>query len=144
MSGKYSNSPTLALTCSDVPWGRLLGLGYAVLVMAALYQLQLRGHGLLAGSLLLPALLCLGRACRASGSRVRLVLGGGRYWQVQWVAAGAPRSVLPERGCICLPWLLCVPLRDLETGARWRLWLWAGGCEASAWRGLRRRLTLQG
>jgi hypothetical protein len=121
-----------------------LGLGYGALVMTALYQLQLRGHGLLAGSLLLPALLCLGRACRGSGAGVRLVLGGGQYWRVQRVGAGAPRSVLPQQGSICLPWLLCIPLRELETGARWRLWLWAGSCDPSAWRELRRRLTLQG
>lgn len=143
MSGKYSNSPTLALTCSDSPWGRLLGLGYGALVMVALYQLQLRGYGLLAAGLLLPALLCLGRVWRGSGSDGLRLLCGARYWWLRDAHATTPRPVVPERGSICLPWVLCIALRDLETGARWRLWLWAGSCDPSAWRGLRRRLTLQ-
>ncbi|QIB64489.1 protein YgfX [Kineobactrum salinum] len=144
MSGKYSNSPTLALSCSDRPWGRLLGLGYGALVLMALYQLQLRGHGLLAAGLLLPALWCLGCIWRGGGSAGLRLLCGARYWWLRDACASAPRPVLPDQGSICLPWLLCIALRDQETGARRRLWLWADSCEPSAWRELRRRLTLQG
>lgn len=144
MSGRYWHSPTLVLTCSDTPWGRLLWLGYCALVMLALYQLLLRGHGLVAGGLLLPALLCLGLIRRASPDGRRRLICGAQYWWLQGPGPGAPRAVVLQPGSICLPWLLCIALRDLETGSRRRLWLWSSGCEASAWRGLRRRLTVQG
>lgn len=142
MSSRYSASPTLIVTARNSNTGFGLWLGLCALTGWALAQLLVRGYGLVALVLLLPAVTLLWR-CRSRAWLRGLVWHRGQ-WRLWDPATDLLCGVQLLPGSVCLPWLICVRVREESGGRRHTLWFWPGCSSPESLRALRRRLTLEG
>ena len=139
MSVKYSNSPALRLRVASSLICRGLQLACVLCLLCALYLLFNRGYPLLALGLA-PLLYVLARHF-IRGPGVEQLCWCQGNWEIE--RAGVRQPVAVCASSTCLSWVIYFAWRELPSGRRGALWLFADSAPGEQLRRLRVRLALQ-
>lgn len=139
MSARYSNSPALHLRIADSPLRRLCQHLLALLCLGSLWLLARGGYPALACSLIAPTAYLLYQCWPQPLLGAGLGWRGGQWW-LQRVGDEVMVQLLP--GSVCLPWVVYLKWRELPSGRRGQLWLFADSVPGHELRQLRVRLTI--